>query len=188
MKFLKRYLFILCGVFLLFGNTARVQAKEVLLGELSRTDDELFQVLPEKGQELFYDRALRNDFLSLCEEYEFDPAVMLAIMFKESSFNPDADNGLCKGLMQIYPKWHKERMEELQVTDLTDPLQNMITGMDYLAELKTDDRSMEYALMIYNMGYKKATASLKEYGYSEYATSIMEYAKELRYGGMESET
>ena len=60
-----------------------------------------------------------------CEEigamYNICPELLEAIIEHESSGNPNAvgaDGDI--GLMQVVPKWHKDRMERLGVSDLTD--------------------------------------------------------------------
>lgn len=72
----------------------------------------------------------------VADEYGVCPELIEAIVFCESSGNPNAvSNYGCVGLMQISEKHHKERMEALGVTDLTDPRSNILVGTDYLMEL-----------------------------------------------------
>ena len=72
-----------------------------------------------------------------------DPAIFCAVMaiaYKESRFQPDTigDGGRSVGMMQINTRWHKDRMEALGITDLTDPVQSALVAIDYLRELSTD--------------------------------------------------
>lgn len=43
--------------------------------------------------------------------------LVLAIIYKESSFNPLANSKVAYGLMQIYPKYHQEKLEERGIKD-----------------------------------------------------------------------
>ena len=62
---------------------------------------------------------------------------VMAIAREETGFNPTAsgDSGRCVGMMQINRNFHLERMERLNVTDLTDPVQCAAVAIDYLREL-----------------------------------------------------
>lgn len=50
------------------------------------------------------------------EEYGICPELLMAIIETESRGQTYAENGSCKGLMQISVKWHSGRMERLAVT------------------------------------------------------------------------
>ena len=51
---------------------------------------------------------------------DIDPFLIFAIAERESGLNPNAvgDNGASIGLMQIQPRWSRERMKRLEVADL----------------------------------------------------------------------
>lgn len=96
----------------------------------------------------------------------------------ESSGQADVENGGCKGLMQIYEKYHRDRMERLGVEDLYDPYGNILVGCDYLAELfEKYEGDMSTVLMIYS-GTSDAFARTYE-NRTEYAKSIMNRTVEL---------
>lgn len=85
--------------------------------------------------------------------YHISPELLQALAWRESRFNPKVvSSANCVGLVQISPRWHKDRMKRLGVTDLTDPYQNMLTGADYLHEL-SETMEVEEALTTYNQGY-----------------------------------
>ena len=69
-------------------------------------------------------------YIDYCEEiggkYNICPELIQAIVEKESNYNPNA-HGLSDdtGLMQIIPKWNRERMKRLGVTNLNDTNQNI---------------------------------------------------------------
>ena len=127
------------------------------------------------------DHKLQDYIFELCEEKCIDPAIIIAMIDKESKFDIDiiGDKGKSYGLMQIQPRWHKERMEELGVTDLLDPYQNVTVGIDILAELLESGESLEWALMAYNGGHSYANRLESEGRLSTYASTVIENASEL---------
>lgn len=119
---------------------------------------------------------------SECDSCDLDPAVITAIIWKESEFNAGAigDNGNSLGLMQVQPRWHSERMEKLSATDLLDPYQNIRVGIDYLVELYSINDDTEWVLMAYNGGPTYANNLYNEGALSKYAIDILDKADELR--------
>lgn len=93
---------------------------------------------------------------SLCKDLDIDYCMVVALIERESEYKWDAigDSGNSKGYMQIYQRWHGDRMELEGVEDLHDPYGNIRVGLNYLHELigryGTDD--LHYILMCYNMG------------------------------------
>ena len=83
-----------------------------------------------------------------------DPNIVKAIIVEESGGNPNAvgDNGESIGLMQIQPKHHKKRMEELGIVSLFDPQENVILGCSILSDLYDKYGNYEDALSVYNSG------------------------------------
>ena len=106
-----------------------------------------------------------------CGESGVPFELALAVIRKESTYrNITGDGGDSVGYMQVQPKWHRERMRRLGVTDLTQPLANFRVGCDYLAELM-DKYPTEEALTAYNSGKP---------GKSDYADTVLKYWRELR--------
>lgn len=91
------------------------------------------------------------------KRYGLDPQIVKALIEEESGWyaSAEGDNGQSIGLMQIQPRWHKERMKRLKVTDLYDPEQNVTVGCDILAELYQKHGNYEDALSVYNSGNTK---------------------------------
>ncbi len=90
----------------------------------------------------------------VCGNYGVDYELILAMIEIESAYCSDAVSECgAVGYMQVIEKWHKDRMERLNVDDLRDPYSNIIVGVDYMAEL-LEQYPEEVALGIYNMGYK----------------------------------
>lgn len=59
----------------------------------------------------------------LCKQNDVPYALVLAIIEHESGYEFDkvGDGGQSKGYMQIYEKWHTDRMKRLNCTDLMNP-------------------------------------------------------------------
>ncbi len=118
------------------------------------------------------------------EAHGIDPAVIIAMAWKESRYDVTAkgDSGKSLGLLQIQPKWHKERMERLGCPDLLDPFQNVTVGVDILADLLDKyDGNISKALMAYNAG----AAGANRYWFSKgiysnsYSEGVLFVASEL---------
>lgn len=113
------------------------------------------------------------------DEYDFRPELLIAIIEAESSGNPNAKNGDCIGLMQIYEKYHTDRMERLGVSDLYDESGNILVATDYLYELFMRYGDLGMVLMTYN-----GDSSAKDYWngngeLSTYAKKIINRTEEL---------
>lgn len=109
------------------------------------------------------------------DEYGICPELLMAMIERESSGRPDAESGGCKGLMQISDRWHKDRMERLEVTDIYDVDGNIHVGADYLAELFGKYEDVGIVLMVYH-GEKNAVNKGK---LSSYADWILTRSVEL---------
>lgn len=133
----------------------------------------------------YFDVPLSTDLqvhiFSLCEQYNVSPALVIAMIEKESTYNPEAVNynGTCFGLMQVYEYHHTDRMARLGVTDLFDPYQNVTVGIDILAELYSTGKSTAWVLMAYNGGHPYADAKISTGTISYYASSVMSRAESL---------
>lgn len=125
-----------------------------------------------------YDVPLSEDLqlhiISVCEEHGIDPAIVLAMIYRESSYRADAvgDGGSSLGLMQIQPRWHSNRMERLGCTDMFDPYQNVMVGIDYLAENLYRYGDIEKALTAYNRGRYDGVVT-------QYAKNVLATAKQI---------
>lgn len=109
--------------------------------------------------------------------------LVLGVIRKESNFEADVvgDYGRSVGLMQIQPRWHKERMEYLGCFDMTNPFDNVTVGIDILAELLAEYQTTKMALMVYNAGATGAKDAWFDRGiYSnEYSQTVLAYVDEL---------
>ena len=125
---------------------------------------------------------LQDHIFMVCDGYGIDPAIVVAMIQRESNFVIDivGDNGNSFGLMQIQPRWHRDRMEKLGCTDLLNPYQNVNVGVDYLAELFEKGKSLEWVLMAYNGGPSYANKKEANGEVSAYASTVIEESERLK--------
>lgn len=111
----------------------------------------------EEDEFVLYDIALGEELQRFtydrCEELGLSYELVLAIMFKESSYQPDVVNSSeCYGLMQIHKVNHPALTEALGITDFLDPKQNIIGGTYFLAQIAEKYSDVHEILMVYNCG------------------------------------
>jgi soluble lytic murein transglycosylase-like protein len=118
----------------------------------------------------------------VAKEYNLEPELVVAMIEAESSGRASVvSSAKCIGLMQISPKWHKDRMEKLGVDDLTDAYGNISVGCDFVAELFEKYEDVYAVLMAYNEGeYSGAIKRAKDGEYSNYAKKIVARCEELK--------
>jgi soluble lytic murein transglycosylase-like protein len=85
------------------------------------------------------------------EQYSVDPLLILAVMAVESRYNPVAESTVgAKGLMQVIPKYHLEKlMEHGGEHALLEPEVNILVGTQILREYQRRFRDTETALQMY---------------------------------------
>lgn len=135
------------------------------------------------AQEIIKVAPVQQSYDLLCErvgtEYHICPELLEAMIEQESEGNPKAVSpGGDTGLLQVNPKWHKDRMDKLGVNDLTDPYGNVRVAADYIAELFEQYDDLPMVLMVYN-GSIDAEQRWTSGEYTDYANQIMERAAEL---------
>ena len=112
------------------------------------------------------------------EMYDICPELLMAMIEAESSGNPKAENGDCKGLMQISEKWHTGRMEEIGADDIFSESDNIHIGANYLHELFNRYEDVALVLMVYN-GESDAVEKAENGYISDYARKILDRSAEL---------
>ena len=112
------------------------------------------------------------------EMYDICPELLMAMIEAESSGNPKAENGDCKGLMQISERWHTGRMEEIGADDIWSETDNIHIGANYLHELFNRYEDVALVLMIYN-GESDAVEKAEKGYISDYARKILDRSAEL---------
>ena len=135
------------------------------------------------------DADLQLHIIQFCDSYHIDPAIIMAMIQRESRFKAEVvgDGGESFGLMQIKAKYHRDRMEKLGVTDLLDPYQNVMVGIDFLGELLLRHEDIELALMSYNAGESGANYYWWSRGIytNAYSSGVLEQSRTLREGMVE---
>ena len=127
------------------------------------------------------DHALQDHIFAECESRNIDPAIIVAMIKKESYYNPNCigDGGDSLGLMQIQPKWHQSRANQLGCSDLMDPYNNVTVGIDLFASLYSKGGSLEWALMAYNGGPSYANRKTRNGEVSDYARTVINTSNNL---------
>ena len=171
-------------------ETIEMTAVDTGLDKMKGVETLAFEIETGKEAEIeekprFFDVPLDEDLqtyiFELSEDIGIDPAIVIAIIEKESNYDASAvgDHGRSLGLMQIQLRWHTARMVELGCDDLLDARQNVCVGIDILADLLEEGESIEWVLMAYNGGQVYADRLASEGRVSEYAAKVIEMANEL---------
>jgi soluble lytic murein transglycosylase-like protein len=93
-------------------------------------------------------------------EVGLDPLLVLAVISVESRFNPIAESVMgAKGLMQIIPKYHLDKLEAAGGEDAVfDPESNIEVGTRILQEYVYRTGTLEAGLQFYNGAMRDNTA------------------------------
>lgn len=120
------------------------------------------------------DAELQEFIWNVSEDYGLDPKLVLAVIGQESNYKADAvsEDGLCLGLMQVQKDCHEDRMDRLGAVDLFNPYDNIVTGIDALAEY-IERGGLEWGLMAYNGGPKYADAKTAQGIITEYVEGVL---------------
>ena len=144
----------------------------------------VFYELPEEYQKTGYlPEKMQIYIRCLCKQYDVPYALVLAMIERESGYVFDAvgDDGNSIGYMQVYEKWHIDRMERLGVNDLKNPYHNVLVGIDFLSYLLEKYGTVQDALAAYNYGESGAREHLWNNGIYVYSYNrqIMQRMKEI---------
>ena len=117
------------------------------------------------------------------DEHKVEPALILGIIDRESSFRTDAKSSVgAVGLMQVWPKWHLEKIKEASGTEakLWDADFNIQIGTQILREyLDQSNGRLSEALARYNgslgknNGYPTKVLQSRE-RYKPYVTPLLQ--------------
>lgn len=140
----------------------------------------------EQEPELLYDVPMSDELQRYVREQAERQGVpfeiAIAVIERESSYQPDAvsDTGDF-GLMQINVCNHRWLYEELGITDVMDPEQNIEAGLYILGQAFRKYDDPDKALMAYNMGDSgmKAAWSKGQHS-SKYSRAVMETAQAIK--------
>ena len=113
-------------------------------------------------------------------EFNICPELLMALAERESCFQVDAENGACKGLMQVNAKTHSQRFEDAGWTssEWDDAYKNMYVAASYLSELFEKYEDVGIVLGVYH-GESKAVEKGMSGNLSSYTTKILERSEEL---------
>lgn len=144
-------------------------------------NEKIEAALLEQGylhEEIPLDFDLQCHLITVCEEYGVPQSVALGVIQAESSFTATASNGSCYGYMQINSINSEWLSEKIGVTDLTDPYQNIRSGVFILSDLYGKYGDWHKALICYNYGEGGAREHVFSKGYTttSYSRTVMEYA------------
>lgn len=172
----------------LISNTVKLETVSESPTEPLETIVEELEVPVEEEPAGYFDVPLDHDLqdhiFALCEENDIDPAMVIAIIERESNYKASAigDSGNSLGLMQIQPRWSEERMARLGCPDLLDPYQNVTVGIDILVSYFDTGKSVEWVLMAYNGGPSYANRKAEVGEISEYAQKVLAVTESLERG------
>lgn len=159
-----------------------IQLKAILSKEKAKEPEVIME--PVKYFDVPLSTDLQDHIFTVCEERNIDPSIIVAMIQRESSFRPSTigDGGASLGLMQIQPKWHQERANQLGCSDLMDPYQNITVGVDLFSDLLKCRNSIEWALMAYNGGPSYANNKARNGVLTDYARAVLNNSKKLEKG------
>jgi soluble lytic murein transglycosylase-like protein len=101
------------------------------------------------------------------DQHRLDALLILAVMAIESRYNPVAESVMgAKGLMQVIPKYHQEKLfEHGGDQSLLEPEVNILVGAQILREYQRRFGDVETALQMYAGAMDEPT--------SQYATKVL---------------
>jgi soluble lytic murein transglycosylase-like protein len=100
-------------------------------------------------------------------QHSLDPLLILAVISIESRYNPVAESTMgAKGLMQVIPKYHLEKLNDHGGEQaLLDPQVNIMVGAQILREYQRRLGDTEAALQMYGGAFDEPT--------SQYANKVL---------------
>lgn len=115
------------------------------------------------------------------KRYDICPEVLEAVCWVESSCkktaqSPDKE---CKGLMQIKPSSHTDRMNRLNARNVFSTWDNIETGTDYLHELLDGGDEIAVALAIYNGQSAEKIKKTRKGEYTGYVKKVLDISQAL---------
>lgn len=129
-----------------------------------------------------------DTIIEVAHRYRLAPELILAMIFTESSFDPDAESEVgAVGLMQLMPATATQLASELELEWkgrelLTDPQVNILLGSFYLRKLIQEFDDLDAALAAYNVGPNRLHYLITEQGHvpRTYARKVQRITAELR--------
>ena len=117
------------------------------------------------------------------EQYGISPILLQAIARVESQYATDLTNSSgAVGICQVVPKYNKDRMDRLGITDLKNPYYNMVLCAEYIKDMRTLSpygNDQNFIIMSYHAGINGATSKYEKNMSTDYVTSVNQTIKEL---------
>ncbi len=151
-----------------FGKSFRLRVKLA-----KRVNDGRFDLSDEATLRVFYPEYYINLAEKFSEELELDPALVLAVIRRESFFDHMVSSSAgAVGLMQLMPSTGKFiagklGLRGIEVSDLTDPELNVRLGCIFLADQLRSFDDLVLALAAYNAGPSNVRRWIKRIDYSD---------------------
>jgi soluble lytic murein transglycosylase-like protein len=97
-------------------------------------------------------KTIVSEAFKSAREKNIHPELILAVIAVESSFKEKAKNGGAMGLMQIIPRWHKQKIDKIGGTkQLYNPAKNIRVGTSIIKDyLESSSGNVRNALIRYN--------------------------------------
>jgi soluble lytic murein transglycosylase-like protein len=164
----RRTIFTLQKTVTTLNNTLNLHQKAIAKTDFYRFQENIFRL-----QKPGFTKITKAVFTQ-SRKHGFDPYLVMAIIFVESSFNPHAvSRAGAYGLMQVnYPVWKNElNIDRKKLTQIDYNIELGLTILKgYLRETKGD---MIKALILYNNGYKYNNTNYHE---KVIASNFFQYA------------
>lgn len=145
-----------------FAATATVSAGQIQAADLPREQRAVTEYIAKRYR--VADEAVAGFVAAAYRaggQHAVDPLLILAVMAVESRYNPVAESSVgAKGLMQIIPRYHLEKLLDHGGEDaLLDPEVNIMVGARILREYQRRLGDTEAALQMYAGAFDEPTST-----------------------------
>lgn len=145
-----------------FAATATVSAGQIQAADLPREQRAVTEYIAKRYR--VADEAVAGFVATAYRaggQHSVDPLLILAVMAVESRYNPVAESSVgAKGLMQIIPRYHLEKLLDHGGEDaLLDPEVNIMVGARILREYQRRLGDTEAALQMYAGAFDEPTST-----------------------------
>ena len=147
--------FALCACAINTTDAATTEQSEKVQVVIEEKTEEIVETEPDVYiAECMLSKEMQLEIYNICEQQGVPYTLVMAVIKRESNFNAQAvgDGGNSVGLMQIQERWHYGTMEELGVTSLYNPIDNVRVGVAILKSHFKNSDNTYYVLMKYNGG------------------------------------
>ena len=138
-------------------------------------------IIETQAPKFYFDISVPKDIqdymFEICKQYNVPVTLIVAMMERESRFNPDAVSRTNDyGYMQIHKGNFEWLKNTLGISNLLDPKENILCGVYIISShLKKNNNNINNALMCYNCGAGGAARLWRQGTYSTaYSRAIIE--------------